>query len=47
MGYNARQDAVLQTLAARDGAAPLRRAVPVGGGVDAAMDVYAPFGPGD
>ncbi|MFJ6651668.1 pyridoxal-phosphate-dependent aminotransferase family protein [Microbacterium sp. NPDC091313] len=42
MGYNARTDAVLQTLAALEQV--LRRfgaAVPVGGGVDAAEDVYA------
>ncbi len=42
MGYNARKDAVLITLAALE--AVLRRfgaAVPAGGGVDAAADVYA------
>ena len=42
MGYNARKDAVLTTLAALE--AVLRRfgaAVPTGGGVDAAADVYA------
>jgi (S)-ureidoglycine-glyoxylate aminotransferase len=42
MGYNARADAVLQTLAALEQV--LRRfgaSVPVGGGVDAAEDVYA------
>ena len=42
MGYNARKDAVLTTLAALEAA--LRRAgasVPVGGGVDAAFDVYS------
>lgn len=42
MGYNARTDAVLQTLAALEQV--LRRfgaSVPVGGGVDAAEDVYA------
>lgn len=42
MGVNARKDAVLQTLAALEAA--LRRAgasIPTGGGVDAAMDVYA------
>lgn len=41
MGYNARKDAVLTTLAALE--AVLRRfgaAVPVGGGVEAAADVY-------
>lgn len=41
MGYNARQDAVLTTLAALE--AVLRRygaAVPLGGGVEAASDVY-------
>ncbi|MDN3494964.1 alanine--glyoxylate aminotransferase family protein [Planococcus sp. APC 4015] len=41
MGYNARKDAVLTTLAALE--TVLRRfgaAVPVGGGVDAAADVY-------
>jgi (S)-ureidoglycine-glyoxylate aminotransferase len=41
MGYNARTDAVLQTLAALE--AVLRRfgaTVPAGGGVDAAYDVY-------
>lgn len=41
MGYNARQDAVLTTLAALE--AVLRRygaAVPLGGGVEAAADVY-------
>ena len=45
MGYNARQDAVLQTLAAleRCCAGSVRR-VPAGGGVDAAMDVYADAG---
>ncbi|MFE1646354.1 pyridoxal-phosphate-dependent aminotransferase family protein [Microbacterium sp. P01] len=45
MGYNARTDAVLQTLASFE--AVLRRAgasVPVGGGVDAAMDIYASSG---
>ena len=43
MGYNARQDAVLTTLAALE--AVLRRfgaAVPHAGGVEAATDVYAP-----
>ncbi|WP_144751754.1 pyridoxal-phosphate-dependent aminotransferase family protein [Curtobacterium pusillum] len=42
MGYNARKDAVVTTLAALEHA--LRRAghaVPQGGGVDAALDVYA------
>ena len=42
MGYNARQDAVLTTLAALE--AVLRRfgaAVPAGGGVEAAVDIYA------
>jgi len=42
MGYNARKDAVLTTLAALE--ATLRRfgaAVPAGGGVEAAADVYA------
>ncbi|MFG6444479.1 pyridoxal-phosphate-dependent aminotransferase family protein [Microbacterium sp. P07] len=42
MGYNARTDAVLQTLAALE--TVLRRfgvAVPAGGGVEAAADVYA------
>jgi len=42
MGYNARKDAVLTTLAALE--AVLRRfgaTVPVGGGVEAAADVYA------
>ena len=42
MGYNARKDAVLTTLAALE--AVLRRfgaAVPAGGGVEAAADVYA------
>ncbi|GAA1704028.1 alanine--glyoxylate aminotransferase family protein [Microbacterium sediminicola] len=42
MGYNARKDAVLTTLAALE--AVLRRfgaSVPVGGGVDAAADLYA------
>jgi (S)-ureidoglycine-glyoxylate aminotransferase len=42
MGVNARKDAVLTTLAALEAA--LRRAgasVPTGGGVDAALDVYA------
>lgn len=42
MGYNARKDAVLTTLAALEQI--LRRfgaKVPVGGGVDAALDVYA------
>lgn len=42
MGYNARKDAVLTTLAALEQV--LRRfgaKVPVGGGVDAALDVYA------
>ncbi|WP_144713669.1 alanine--glyoxylate aminotransferase family protein [Curtobacterium pusillum] len=42
MGYNARKDAVVTTLAALENA--LRRAghaVPQGGGVDAALDVYA------
>ncbi len=42
MGYNARQDAVLTTLAALE--AVLRRSgagVPAGGGVDAAYEVYA------
>lgn len=42
MGYNARKDAVLTTLAALE--QTLRRfgaSVPVGGGVDAAVDVYA------
>jgi (S)-ureidoglycine---glyoxylate transaminase len=42
MGYNARKDAVATTLAALE--QTLRRAgasVPVGGGVDAALDVYA------
>lgn len=41
MGYNARKDAVMQTLAALE--AVLRRfgaSVPVGGGVDAALDLY-------
>jgi len=41
MGYNARKDAVLQTLASLE--TVLRRlgaSVPAGGGVDAAMDVY-------
>jgi (S)-ureidoglycine---glyoxylate transaminase len=41
MGYNARKDAVLQTLAALE--AVLRRfgaSVPVGGGVEAALDLY-------
>ena len=41
MGYNARKDAVLTTLAALEQV--LRRfgaTVPVGGGVDAALDVY-------
>jgi (S)-ureidoglycine-glyoxylate aminotransferase len=41
MGYNARKDAVLQTLASLE--TVLRRfgaSVPVGGGVDAAIDVY-------
>ncbi len=45
MGYNARQDAVLTTLAALE--AVLRRAghpVPGGGGVDAAQDVYGAAG---
>ena len=42
MGYNARKDAVLHDpRRARGGAAPLRRAVPVGGGVDAALGIYA------
>ena len=49
MGYNARKDAVLQTLASLE--AVLRRfgaSVPAGGGVDAAADVYdgAPPAPG-
>jgi (S)-ureidoglycine-glyoxylate aminotransferase len=42
MGYNARKDAVLQTLAALE--VVLRRfgaVVPAAGGVEAAMDVYA------
>ena len=42
MGYNARKDAVLTTLAALE--AVLRRfgaAVPAGGGVEAAADIYA------
>lgn len=42
MGFNAREDAVLTTLAALESC--LRRAgaaVPAGGGVDAALDVYA------
>ena len=42
MGYNARKDAVLTTLAALE--AVLRRfgaAVPAGGGVEAAVDIYA------
>ena len=41
MGYNARKDAVLQTLASLE--TVLRRfgaSVPVGGGVDAATEVY-------
>ena len=41
MGYNARKDAVVTTLAALEHT--LRRAgraVPHGGGVDAALDVY-------
>ena len=45
MGYNARKDAVLQTLAALE--TVLRRfgaSVPVGGGVDAALGVYASAG---
>jgi (S)-ureidoglycine-glyoxylate aminotransferase len=45
MGYNARKDAVLQTLASLE--TVLRRfgaSVPVGGGVDSAMDVYGPGG---
>jgi (S)-ureidoglycine-glyoxylate aminotransferase len=43
MGYNARKDAVLQTLAALE--TVLRRhgaSVPVSGGIEAARDVYAP-----
>ncbi|ROP60864.1 alanine--glyoxylate aminotransferase family protein [Curtobacterium sp. ZW137] len=46
MGYNARKDAVVTTLAALEQA--LRRggfAVPQGGGVDAALDVYAGAAP--
>ena len=42
MGYNARKDAVLTTLAALE--AVLRRfgaVVPAGGGVEAAVDIYA------
>ncbi|MFG6402371.1 pyridoxal-phosphate-dependent aminotransferase family protein [Microbacterium sp. P04] len=45
MGYNARTDAVLQTLAALESV--LRRfgaSVPAGGGVEAAADVYAAAG---
>jgi (S)-ureidoglycine-glyoxylate aminotransferase len=45
MGYNARTDAVLQTLASLE--AVLRRfgaSVPAGGGVAAAMDVYGSQG---
>ncbi|MCT9621895.1 MULTISPECIES: alanine--glyoxylate aminotransferase family protein [unclassified Curtobacterium] len=47
MGYNARKDTVVTTLAALEHA--LRRAghaVPSGGGVDAALDVYAGAGAG-
>ena len=47
MGYNARKDTVVTTLAALEHA--LRRAghaVPSGGGVDAALDVYAGVGAG-
>ncbi|NUU15086.1 pyridoxal-phosphate-dependent aminotransferase family protein, partial [Curtobacterium pusillum] len=47
MGYNARKDTVVTTLAALENA--LRRAghpVPQGGGVDAALDVYAGAGVG-
>ncbi|MGO2110631.1 MAG: pyridoxal-phosphate-dependent aminotransferase family protein [Pseudoclavibacter sp.] len=47
MGYNARRDAVLTTLAALE--ATLRRngaSVPVGGGVEAALDAYAGAGAG-
>jgi (S)-ureidoglycine-glyoxylate aminotransferase len=45
MGYNARKDTVVTTLAALEHA--LRRAghaVPSGGGVDAALDVYGAVG---
>ena len=47
MGYNARKDAVLTTLAALE--AVLRRygaPVPAGGGVEAALDVFAAVGTG-
>lgn len=42
MGYNARKDAVLTTLAALESVLRrFRAAVPAGGGVEAALDVYA------